>query len=183
MEPPSTSASFNYPFFYSYPPYFTIQPVKETRDRQSSLWGQLILSFCKHHKVFVINTQDDSFVPFTNANINRKLNLDARVAFLDDLVASGQAEWLEAKAKRLCLIYWKKIPDWAASIYNFIKTYGLTDSVMTLDELSNGDDVRGSELQGLHREVLVRALKLLEAQGKVKMFKGATAEEEGVKFL
>ncbi len=39
---------------------------------------------------------------------------------------------------------------------------------MTLDELANGDEARGTELEGLHREVLLRALKLLEQQGKAK---------------
>lgn len=29
-------------------------------------------------------------------------------------------------------------------IHNFAKTYGLSDSVMTLDELCGGDDVRGT---------------------------------------
>ncbi len=31
------------------PPH-RLQPVKDTRDKQSALWGDLILSFCKHHK-------------------------------------------------------------------------------------------------------------------------------------
>ncbi|KAF8057853.1 NFS1 [Scenedesmus sp. PABB004] len=50
---------------------------------------------------------------------------------------------------------------------------------MLLDELASGAEVAGTELEGLHREVLVRALQLLEAQGKVKLFRGATPEEEG----
>lgn len=29
------------------------QPVKETADKQSSLWGSLILAYCKHNKVGV----------------------------------------------------------------------------------------------------------------------------------
>lgn len=27
------------------------QPVKETADKQSALWGSLILAYCKHNKV------------------------------------------------------------------------------------------------------------------------------------
>ena len=37
-----------------------------------------------------------------------------------------------------------QIPEWAAAIYDFVKTYGLSDSVMVVDELSSGDDVRGT---------------------------------------
>lgn len=29
--------------------------MKETADKQSSLWGSLILAYCKHHKVGVLN--------------------------------------------------------------------------------------------------------------------------------
>jgi ESCRT-II complex subunit VPS25 len=37
-----------------------------------------------------------------------------------------------------------QIPEWADIIYNFVKTYGLGDSVMVVEELSSGDDVRGT---------------------------------------
>lgn len=101
---------------------------------------------------------------------------------LDELARRGEAIWLD-KAKRECLVLWKKVDEWARTIYQFAKGFGLSDAVMTVDELSSGDDVRGSELQGLPRDLLLRALKLLEAQGKVRLFKGATPDEEGVKFL
>jgi|LauGreDrversion4_1035100.scaffolds.fasta_scaffold391575_1 hypothetical protein len=37
-----------------------------------------------------------------------------------------------------------QINEWANIVLDFAKTYGLADSVMTLDELSQGDDVRGT---------------------------------------
>ena len=45
---------------------------------------------------------------------------------------------------------------------------GLVESVVTLDELANGDESRGTELEGIHREVLLRALRLLDQQGRAK---------------
>eukprot|EP00798_Chlamydomonas_sp_ICE-L_P009810 gene9810-7698_t len=165
MEVASTSGDFAYPFFFSYPPYFTLQPVKDTRDKQSGSWGQLVLSWCRAKKVYIICVDEETPI-FHNPSINRKLTPDARFAFLDDLVSIGSAEWLD-KTKRRCLILWRKIPEWAAAIQGFVQTYGLGDTVMTLDELSSGDDVRGTDLYGLDREIFVRALKLLELQGKV----------------
>lgn len=175
------ATGFALPAFYQYPPYFTLQPVKETRDRQSALWGQLILAYCKHNKIFLINTQED-FPLFVNSSISRRLSQEAATAFLDDLATAGNIEWLD-KTKRQALVLWRKVPEWAALIHSFVKTYGLGDSVMVVDELSSGDDVKGSELEGVSREVLIRALKLLEQQGKAKLFHGSTPEEEGVKFL
>jgi len=49
--------------------------------------------------------------------------------------------------------------------------------------VQTGVYVEGTELEGLHREVLVRAVKHLEQQGKAKMFKGALGDDEGVKFF
>ncbi|KAG1672486.1 hypothetical protein FOA52_002794 [Chlamydomonas sp. UWO 241] len=174
---------FPLPFFYDYPPYYTLQPVKESRDKQSQLWGDLVLAYCRHKRIYAINVEDSAFELFSNAKIGRKLNVEAQRAFLGDLAAQGSAEWVDPKAKRECLVLWRKLPEWAAQIHEFARTYGLADSVMTVDELRSGDDVRGTELFGLHREVLVRALRVLEAQGKAKLFSGETPEEEGVKFL
>nr|GMD98944.1 flocculation protein FLO11 [Ipomoea batatas] len=39
-----------------------------------------------------------------------------------------------------------------------------------------------SELHGMDRTVLMRALKLLENKGKLALFKGTSADDEGVKF-
>jgi ESCRT-II complex subunit VPS25 len=181
--------SFEFPAFFSYPPYFTLQPVKDTKDRQSKLWGELIHAYCRHAKVFIVDVESDAFPLWSNPSISRKLPLDARRIFLDDLVLSGGAEWLD-KSKRVCLILWKRIQEWSAMIYTFVLTFGLRDSVMTLTELSSGDDTRGTgkrhpldrgcssirlsdlsdcaEIYGIHREVLIRALRLLETQGKAR---------------
>lgn len=178
----ASAGTFSYPYYHSYPPFFTLQPVKETKDKQVGLWCSLILAYCQHHKAFVLDVSDDASPLFNNSSINRKLSAEARTVLLDDLVSQGKAEWLD-KGKRQCLVLWKKVDEWAAAIYSFAKTYGLSDSVMTLDELSGGDDVRGTDLYGLDKDLLMRALKALEAQGKVRIFKGATPEEQGVKFL
>ena len=37
-----------------------------------------------------------------------------------------------------------QVAEWASIVLDFAKTYGLSDTVMTLDELSQGDDVRGT---------------------------------------
>lgn len=37
-----------------------------------------------------------------------------------------------------------QVAEWASIIHNFAKTFGLSDSVMTLDDLSRGDDVKGT---------------------------------------
>ncbi|CAB4277526.1 unnamed protein product [Prunus armeniaca] len=172
---------FKLPQFFNYPPYFTLQPVRDTREKQIQLWKDLILDYCKTQNVFVIALEDQDFPLFSNPAIERSLTHEAREAFLSALVSQGRAEWLD-KNHRKCLILWHRIQEWANIILEFVKENGLENSVMTVEEIRSGPESRGTELHGIDRTVLMRALKLLEQKGKLAIFKGTTADDEGVKF-
>ena len=122
----------------------------------------------------------------------------------------GHALWLD-KAHSQCLVLWKRLPEWAEVIYTFAQTYGLNDSVMTVDDLSDSEDTANTgsfrnlrtrcmlavlqatdmrlccpslaaELQGVPSELLMEAIKLLEGRGKAKLFRSQEGEM-GVKFF
>ncbi|KAG6596709.1 vacuolar protein sorting-associated protein 25 [Cucurbita maxima] len=171
---------FKLPHFFNYPPYFTLQPVKDTREKQIQLWKELILDYCRTQKIFVIGLEEE-FPLFSNSVIERSLSHEARVAFLSALVSDGRAEWLD-KGHRKCLILWHRIQDWADIILHFVKNNGLEDSVMTVEEIRSGVESRGTELQGIDRTILMRALKQLEQKGKLAIFKGSSTDDEGIKF-
>ncbi|KAE8713754.1 Vacuolar protein sorting-associated protein 25 [Hibiscus syriacus] len=171
---------FKLPHFFNYPPYFTLQPVKETREKQIQLWKELILDYCRTQKIFVIKLEEE-FPLFSNSVIERTLSHEAREAFLSALVAEGRSEWLD-KGRRSCLILWHRIQDWADIIVNFVKDNGFEDSVMTVEEIRSGIESRGTELHGIDRTILMRALKLLEQKGKLAIFKGTSTDDEGIKF-
>ncbi|XP_048132551.1 vacuolar protein sorting-associated protein 25 isoform X2 [Rhodamnia argentea] len=187
-----TLGNFKLPPFFNYPPYFTLQPVRDTREKQVQLWKELILDYCKTQKISVIGLEEE-FPLFSNPAIESKdlfINLcisagslthEAREAFLAALVSEGRAEWLD-KGHRKCLILWHRIQDWADILLNFVKDNGLEDSVMTVEEIRSGPESRGTDLQGVDRIILMRALKLLEHKGKLAIFKGTSADDEGIKF-
>ncbi|XP_024030551.1 vacuolar protein sorting-associated protein 25 [Morus notabilis] len=168
------------PHFFNYPPYFTLQPVRDIREKQIQLWKELILEYCRFQKIFVIGLEEE-FPLFSNPVIERSLNHEAREAFLSALVSEGRAEWLD-KGHRKCLILWHRIQEWADIIVNFVKDNGLEDTVMTVEEIRSGIESRGTDLHGIDRTILMRALKLLEQKGKLALFKGSSADDEGVKF-
>lgn len=171
---------FKLPNFFNYPPYFTLQPVRDTREKQIQLWKELILEFCRSQKIFVISLEED-FPLFSNPTIERSLSHEAKEAFLSALVAEGRVEWMD-KGHKKCLVLWHRIQDWADIILNFVKDNGLEDSVMTVEELRSGVESRGTELHGIDRTVLMRALKVLENKGKLAIFKGTSTDDDGVKF-
>ncbi|KAJ6962848.1 vacuolar protein sorting-associated protein 25 [Populus alba x Populus x berolinensis] len=171
---------FKLPQFFNYPPYFTLQPVRDTREKQVQLWKELILDYCRTQKIFVIGLEEE-FPLFSNHLIERSLSNEAREAFLSALVSEGRAEWLD-RGHRKCLILWHRIQDWADILLHFVRDNGFEDSVMTVEEIRTGVESRGTELHGIDRIILMRALKLLEHKGKLAIFKGTSADDEGVKF-
>jgi ESCRT-II complex subunit VPS25 len=144
------------------------------------LWKDLILDFCRNQKIFVISLEED-FSLFSNPVIERFLSHEAKVVFLSALVNDGRAEWMD-KGHKKCLILWLRIQDWADCILRFVRDNGLEDGVMTVEDIRSGFETRGTELAGIDRGVLMRALKLLEQKGKAVIFKGSSADDEGVKF-
>uniref|UniRef100_A0A0A9EEM9 ESCRT-II complex subunit VPS25 n=1 Tax=Arundo donax TaxID=35708 RepID=A0A0A9EEM9_ARUDO len=84
------------------------------------------------------------------------------------------------KGRKKCLILWLRIQDWACYILIFVKDNGL--EVMTIEEIRSGIDTCGTELAGIDRGVLMRVLRVLEQKGKAAIFKGTSADDEGVKF-
>ncbi|KAG6791972.1 hypothetical protein POTOM_001108 [Populus tomentosa] len=204
---------FKLPQFFNYPPYFTLQPVRDTREKQVQLWKELILDYCRTQKIFVIGLEEE-FPLFSNhliesRSLSNEINLihgagslsnEAREAFLSALVSEGRAEWLD-RGHRKCLILWHRIQDWADILLHFVRDNGFEDSVMTVEEIRTGVESRGTvhtltmksksavvhllpavELHGIDRIILMRALKLLEHKGKLAIFKGTSADDEGVKF-
>ncbi|KAL7150502.1 hypothetical protein ABFS83_05G116800 [Erythranthe nasuta] len=175
-----TLGEFKLPNFFNYPPYFTLQPVRDTREKQIQLWKELILDYCRTQKIFVVGLDED-FPLFSNPVIERSLSNEAREAFLSAVVSEGRAEWTD-KSRRKCLLLWHRIQDWADLIIRFAKDNGLEDSVMTVEEIRSGIESRGTELHGMDRTILMRALKYLENKGKLAIFKGTSADDEGIKF-
>ncbi len=82
----------------------------------------------------------------------------------------GRAAWLD-KNKSRCLVLWKTHAEWADAIYDWARTFGLNDSVVTIDDLSAGDDVEGTGallarprfpgLKGLTVHIVSAALRCL----------------------
>ncbi|KAH9605914.1 hypothetical protein KSS87_010239 [Heliosperma pusillum] len=134
------------------------------------------------HKTFkMIVSIDAHFSMLRHTQSAGSLSHEAREAFLSALVAEGHAAWMD-KGHRRCLVLWHRIQDWAEIIFHFVRDNGLEDSVMTVEELRTGVESQGTELHGMDRTVLMRALKLLENKGKLAIFKGSSTDDEGVKF-
>ena len=170
-----------FPEFYQFPPFFTIQPVLATREKQLALWRELILRYHTQHKVKTLVVHDCPL--WNNKQIQRQLSPRDVAIVVDDFVKHGHAEWIDTDTKTRCRILWRPPEQLATDIYQWAEQKGYLNSVCTLYELHSGEDVHGMSFQGADEELLRRALAILQQQGKCAVFKGETSSEDGIKFF
>ncbi|KAH0504960.1 Vacuolar protein-sorting-associated protein 25, partial [Microtus ochrogaster] len=155
--------SFEWPWQYRFPPFFTLQPNVDTRQKQLAAWCSLVLSFCRLHKQSSMTVMEAQESPlFNNVKLQRNL------------------EWLD-KNKSSFLIMWRRPEEWGKLIYQWVSRSGQNNSVFTLYELTNGEDTEDEEFHGLDEATLLRALQALQQEHKAEII--TVSDGRGVKFF
>lgn len=85
--PPSPPNSFILPDFYNFKPFFTLQPVIATRQKQLKLWRELIIQY--HISTNIFTMIPSTFHLFRNDVIDRALSLDGIAAVVESLILCG----------------------------------------------------------------------------------------------
>ncbi|XP_043480019.1 vacuolar protein-sorting-associated protein 25 [Leptopilina heterotoma] len=171
----------NWSWQFSFPPFFTLQPHSETREKQLLAWKNLVLEYYKVTKQAIVDIREVQSSPlFNNTAINRKLPSDVVLLILEELSKSGNACPLD-KAKQRWLVYWHTLEEWGEIVYNWAQENGFVGSVCTLFELTQGEDTADQEFHGLDTEVLIRSLKKLEVSQKAELI--MFDDNQGVKFF
>lgn len=176
-------SKFNYPWEYNFPPFFTIQPNLETRKAQLEAWRSLILDFCQYKNIHQLSLRDCvNKPPFYNESIDRRLSLESLKIIINSLVDKKYAEWVgNAKDRETCLIYSKPPDKWAEIIYDYVKEKALHNTISTFYELLEGESTEGREFHQLDEIIFLKALKILERQGKAAVIE--MDGNKGVKFV
>lgn len=152
----------------------------KVREVQLNTWSDLILKYQKSINQALLNVNDENTELFNNNEINRRLPVDGRLLILDQLERTAHAAPIDKK-RNTWEIYWFTLDEWANQIYKWAIDNGMTGSVCTLFELTNGDHSTDQEFHGLDPGVLLKALKLLEQAGKCELI--SFDDNEGVKFF
>ncbi|OLL24596.1 Vacuolar protein-sorting-associated protein 25 [Neolecta irregularis DAH-3] len=181
---PRAVEPFLFPSIYSFPPFFTRQLNETTWSTQKSHWITLILGYFRYHRRWRIDLNinelnDDEL--FHNKAINRKLKVEVLKEIIDDMVKQRSAEYVNSK-KHGAWVYWRTPEEWADYLANWIDATGQKGAVLTMFELSQGELVVGSELEGIEPVILRKALEVLGKRGLAQLLKSADSET-GVKFF
>ncbi|XP_014666555.1 PREDICTED: vacuolar protein-sorting-associated protein 25-like [Priapulus caudatus] len=173
--------NFEFPWQYSFQPFFTLQPNLDTRKKQVEAWCSLILAYHRHERQYILDVVESQNSPlFCNKEINRKLRLDDVQYLLEELQKKGNVEWLD-KTQTRCYILWRTIEEWGTILYGWAADNGKQNTVCTLYEITNGEDTAGEDFHGLDTNILLRVLRALERQKKAEVF--SLGDSEGVKFF
>uniref|UniRef100_A0A667IEY9 Vacuolar protein-sorting-associated protein 25 n=1 Tax=Lynx canadensis TaxID=61383 RepID=A0A667IEY9_LYNCA len=183
--------SFEWPWQYRFPPFFTLQPNVDTRQKSWPPGARWSLSFCRLHKqssMTVMEAQEspvfippNSFHQCCSLNFKPgKLPVESIQVVLEELRKKGNLEWLD-KNKSSFLIMWRRPEEWGKLIYQWVSRSGQNNSVFTLYELTNGEDTEDEEFHGLDEATLLRALQALQQEHKAEII--TVSDGRGVKFF
>lgn len=65
-----SSSSFVFPRDYAFPPFFTRQTNLTTRHAQLTKWAALVLSYCRHHRLFKLSLSGNPTTTTSNSGAN-----------------------------------------------------------------------------------------------------------------
>lgn len=147
----NTDAPFEFPREYWFPPFFTRQTNLTTHHSQLEKWGALVLAYCAHRRLYRLALSAPAAEElFHNRRLGRRLApADAREV-LDHLRKEGRAEPLSGSGggpdglADEAWIYWKTPDEWAREVEAWVDQTAQKGTVLTLYELTEGEDTRGA---------------------------------------
>ncbi|CAD5206787.1 unnamed protein product [Bursaphelenchus okinawaensis] len=180
--------SFQWPWHFDFPPFFTIQPNLETRERQLQAWGQLVIDYCQYNKIFIVDIVEyRKSELFCNFKINRNLDEDGIQAVFDYLEKQKHVEWIDNTRKR-CHIFWRRVDEWAQLLHDWAVGSGLVGTVLTFSDITEDEGNRNESFYNLDQDVLLKSLAALEQKGKAQLIdiggvKGVTSNSLPQSFV
>jgi ESCRT-II complex subunit VPS25 len=132
--------TFQWPWQFDFPPFFTIQPNLVTREKQLQAWCRLVIDYCQFHRIYSFDLNEVAKSElFYNGKINRRLDETGIRTVFNALEQQKHVEWTD-KGKNRCHVYWRRPDEWGQLIYEWASSNGLLNSVFTLHDLVQGED-------------------------------------------
>lgn len=155
--PPAATAPFTFPREYYFPAFYTRQTNLNTLHAQLVKWSSLVLSYCRHHRIFKLPLSpaagEGAEELFHNRRLNRRLALADVREVIDFMRKDGRAEYVSEGAKGsaadsaggdVVWVYWRTPEEWAALVENWVDETAQKGTVLTLYELTEGEGTRGT---------------------------------------
>lgn len=173
----SAVPTMDWPWQYSFPPFFSLQPHSATRSKQLEAWRHLVLNYCQASNLSTLDLAEAGDLDlFHNSAISRRLSEEGIMQVLEELAERGNLEWTD-KTRRRALVFWKSPAQLGQEIYRWVTDSGQVGTVLTLAEIM--EEGENNAWKGVSQEILVKALRILEGERKCEVFQ----DLDGVKFF
>ena len=138
----SSTSTFTFPREYNFPPFFTLQTNLTTLHAQCQKWASLILSYCRHNRIWKLSLIDAiSTDLFVNSSLNKRLPLNEAREMVEFMRKDGRAEWVGNKdgERNVAWIWWRNPEEWAGAIAEWVDETAQKNTVLTLYELTESE--------------------------------------------
>ncbi|KAK2952055.1 putative Vacuolar protein-sorting-associated protein 25 [Blattamonas nauphoetae] len=175
--------TFEYPSFYHLPPFYTLQEVIATKQKQIGLWQEFTIRYCKANKIQRISVNDCDKIPiFHNDTIQRKLSPIFIREILDSLAKIGNAKWLD-ETKTTAIITWRTIPDWANFLSQYVTDKQMKNTPHTLNDFLNREISADPGFVGMDQSLFLEVLQYMKGKGTCVLMEGPEGKLMGFKFV
>ncbi|CCC71360.1 hypothetical protein NCAS_0H00500 [Naumovozyma castellii] len=175
------------PPIYSFPPLYTRQPNSIIRNQQLNAWIDLILQYARENKCWTMaktgtSTADPKFNIFHNESIQRSVS----PMFIDEiwaLMIKQSKAIVNNDNNNNYFILWQNIDSWASLILQWFEDSNKLNQVVTIYELSQGDETINWEFHQMPEPLLILALKPLCKRNRATMLKDEDGAPIAIKVI
>ncbi len=106
--------------FFEFPPFFTLQPVESTRQKQLQIWHDLVVAWHEQNHSYLLTVSE--WAGFSNPRLNRSLDAAGRLAVLDFVIGLGHGEWEDTSRSRFFVFGRRTLNEWSSVVYDFVRS-------------------------------------------------------------
>ncbi|SMN21033.1 similar to Saccharomyces cerevisiae YJR102C VPS25 Component of the ESCRT-II complex, which is involved in ubiquitin-dependent sorting of proteins into the endosome [Maudiozyma saulgeensis] len=178
----------NFPPIYSFPPLYTRQPNAVIRNKQIDSWIDIILSISKQQSLWEIDSQG-KFIQsdiniFDNKNIDRIVSPLFIKEILQNMIKNQKLISKDDVGNSSSyFILWKNLDSWASLMLEWFETTNKLNQVVTIYELTSGDESIDWEFHSMPDSLVSKCLRLLVKRGRATILKDEFNKDIAIKVV
>lgn len=170
---------------YGWPPFYTLQPVRKTQEKQLDLWVERVLQKSRMESPFYlyVDPHSTSFACFEVDSLDRQVSIPLRRKIIEELVDRKVAKYISDDRAGIEVFPYPK-DEIIVSLVQYVNNSQLFNVVLTVFECFFDEKVKQEIFYGLHEGFIKEILMQLKDTNQLLIFNPSHPFHEwGLKFL